>query len=154
MPAMFRQSPSTWWLVLMMVLLPLRGWAGTTMAVHMAAATAVQSAARLTTQPAPDDMPSDCPMRAGTSSSSIGTQPPDVRRDAPAKLLPDSSGDSAGQVVPACSGCDTCELCVAMASFTAPAFSALPDSLRFTTAAVPHGFVSADRALRLKPPIS
>ena len=55
---------------------------------------------------------------------------------------------------PSCSGCDTCELCLAIASFTTPQFHATPFVLSAAPAAVHHGFVSADRASRLKPPIS
>lgn len=53
-----------------------------------------------------------------------------------------------------CSGCDTCELCLAMASFTSPSFHATPFSPSSTPGLVPQGFVSADDASPLKPPIS
>ena len=122
----------------MICLLPLRGWAGQTMAVDMAvqqlAHVAASAPVALGSHIAGPmgAMPEDCPMHAEAS----GTP----------KNLPASS--------PACSGCDTCELCLAIASFAVPQFEAMPFSPGAAPAAVPHGFFSADRASRLKPPIS
>ena len=126
------------WIVLMVCLLPLRGWAGQLMAVDMAMQQFVHAAA---SEPVVagshiagpmDAMPEDCPMHAEASGT-------------PKNLAIGG---------PACSGCDTCELCLAIASFTVPQFQAMPFSPRVAPAAVPHGFFSADHASRLKPPIS
>lgn len=114
-------------LAVMVLLLPLRGWAGTTMAVGMA----VQQVAAAQASPM-SGMPDDCPMRLGASGTPIN-----------------APGDT-----PPCSGCDTCELCLAMASFTTPQFHTTPLRSSTPPAAVPHGFVSADHARGLKPPIS
>lgn len=124
------------WIVMMVVLLPLRGWAGQLMSVDMAmqqVAQAVTSAdgSHLMTLAF---MPDDCPMHAMASETTS---------NAPA----DASG-------PPCSGCDTCELCLTIASFTPSQFHATAFSPTTAPAAMPHGFVSADRASRLKPPIS
>ena len=129
MPLLRRHLLCCLLLAVMVVLLPLRGWAGTTMAVGMA----VQQVAAAQTGPMAD-MSDDCPMRLGASG--IPTNAP---------------GDTNS---PPCSGCDTCELCLAMATFTTPQFHATPNRASTAPAAVPHGFVSADRASRLKPPIS
>lgn len=79
-------------------------------------------------------MPDDCPMHATASETT-------------SKAQSDSSS-------PHCNGCDTCELCLTIASFTPSQFQATPFSPRTVSAAMPHGFISADRASRLKPPIS
>lgn len=128
MPLLCRHLPCYLLLAIMVVLLPLRGWAGTTMAVRMA----VQQVAAAQVGPMAT-MPNDCPMRLGASGT-------------PANAAADTS--------PPCSGCDTCELCLAIASFTAPQFHATPFSPIAAPDAAPAGFVSADRASRLKPPIS
>lgn len=128
MPLLLRHLPCYLLLAVMVVLLPLRGWAGTTMAVGMA----VQQVAAAQAGPMAD-MPDDCPMRLGASG--IPTNAP-------------------GDTSPPCSGCDTCELCLAIASFTTPQFHATPNSASTAPAAVPHGFISADHASGLKPPIS
>lgn len=126
------------WIVLMVCLLPLRGWASQLMAVDMAmqqlahVATSTPVAVGSHVAGPMDAMPQDCPMHTETSGTPTN--------------LPTSS--------PACSGCDTCELCLAIASFTVPQFQAMPFSACVAPAAVPHGFFSADRASRLKPPIS
>ena len=79
------------------------------------------------------DMPDDCPMRLGTSGT---------------------AENATTDVSPPCSGCNTCELCTAMASFTHPQFHAMTFTPSTAPAAVPHNFTSADHANRLKPPIS
>lgn len=121
-------------------LLPMRGWTATAMAMSMATA---QVATAKTHGAASLDgidlseastMAAECPMHIEASG-------------APANAADKNSS-------PACSGCDTCELCLAMASFAAPQFLATPFSHSGTPAALHHGFVSADRASRLKPPIS
>lgn len=124
----------------MVCLLPLRGWAGQLMAVEMAMQQVTQvvvSASDRVGRVTPGSMPvmpDDCPMHTGASG-------------APANGPTDTSSLS-------CSGCDTCELCLAIASCAAPYFQATPFSPSAAPAAMPHGFVSADRASRLKPPIS
>lgn len=128
------------WITVMLVLLPLRGWAGQLMSVDMAMQQVVQavtSAAgpaynnRLMTSVS---MPDDCSMHAAATEA-----------------LSNGQSDSSS---PPCSGCDTCELCMALASFTTPQFHTTAFSRDTAPAAMPCGFVSADRASRLKPPIS
>lgn len=117
-------------LALMVALLPVRGWVGNAMAVDMASQQVLQAQAGVETSPG---MPEDCPMHAGSAADTV----PD-----PAK--------AAGH----CKDCNTCELCLALASFTWSAGA----MASFTPAAVPpsagHPFSSAERSTRLKPPIS
>lgn len=80
-------------------------------------------------------MPDECPLHAGDNSAGSEWKTP------------------AGQITH-CSACDTCELCLALASVTAAQFSALPflpSTVRITAQA---GHVSADQVNLLKPPIS
>ena len=131
-------------LVVMIALLPLRGWAGQLMAVEMAhqqiakvLVPAVQNAGdsiKLASLPSAA-VPDECPMHAGGNSAGTELNIP------------------AGQITH-CSACDTCELCLALASVTAAQFSALPflpSTARITAQA---GHLSADLVNRLKPPIS
>lgn len=128
------------WITVMLVLLPLRGWAGQLMSVDMAMQQVTKA---VTSAGDPADgsqlmtlafMPDDCPMHAMASETTSNGQP------------------DAGS--PPCSGCDTCELCLTIASFTPSEFHATAFSPTTAPAAMPHGFVNADRASRLKPPIS
>ncbi len=115
-------------LVLLIALLPVRGWVGNAMALDMAAQQAVAVSAA-------SAMPADCPMHAAMAEQNGDNSPQ----------------DSAGAH---CSDCDTCQLCLALASFTwtdRPAGAGsrhagpLDSGLRFS---------SADSASGLKPPIS
>ena len=133
MPLLRRHVLCCLMLAVMVVLLPLRGWAGTTMAVGMAAQQVAQQVAAVQASLLTDianiaDMPDDCPMRLAASNTDTDA--------------------------PSCSGCDTCELCLAIASFTTPQFHATPFSPSAAPDTAPSGFVSADRASGLKPPIS
>lgn len=124
----------------MVCLLPLRGWAGQLMAAEMAMQQVTQAVVSSSdrighlTPGAMPVVPDDCPMHA-------------VASGAPVNGSTDTSGLS-------CTQCDTCELCLAIASCAAPDFQATAFSPSAAPAAMPHGFVSADRASRLKPPIS
>ena len=136
-------------IVLMIVLLPVRGWAGNAMAVDMAAQQmAVQqilvaqtsSTSRVSTDAitAGSAMPDDCPMHL----QAVNVQAVD---------------DKPGQAdtnVAHCHSCDTCELCLALGSWSHTAWVAgttsRPASLQLTA----HDFRSADAAASFKPPIS
>jgi hypothetical protein len=112
---------------LMLVLLPLRGWAGNTMAVDTAtqkAATSVMQAQMMDTS-SQTVMPADCDMHA---------QPPS---DAALK----------------CGSCDTCELCLAVANLTLLSWPADHLAPHTSPLAIAESFSSVARALNLKPPI-
>ena len=117
--------------IFLIALLPLRGWAGHVMAIDMAGqqiiaaqGTAKNQAANATISA----MPADCQMltQGGADAAT-------------------SSGH--------CS-CDTCELCLALACAKEAGFF----ESTFTPSTPPQaaiaGFVSADRSTGLKPPIS
>jgi hypothetical protein len=129
-------------LALMIALLPVRGWMGNAMAVDMASQAVAKAYKTGSAVPASvvvdadASMPADCPMHA---------QPADT----------DASGADAPLAGSAhCNACDTCELCLALATSTWP--DLLPTA--FTRHAAPlaagYRFSSADRFSSLKPPIS
>jgi hypothetical protein len=130
---------------LMIALLPIRGWVGDAMAVDMAMQQVVmtQSSASGKTLGSGMDgastpasaMPEDCPMNAKNQDGKS------VESDQP------------GETALSCN-CNSCELCLALASFTLPTLA--------TAAFTPHGeppsrgtrFSSAERVFGIKPPIS
>jgi hypothetical protein len=125
-------------LALMIALLPVRGWMGNAMALDMASqavAQAQKTGAGVSAQ-ADAAMPPDCPMHAQQAD-------PDAY-----------SADAAAAGTVHCNGCDTCELCLALATAT------WPDGVRptITRHAAPlaagYRFSSADRFSTQKPPIS
>ena len=112
-------------IALMLVLLPLRGWAGDVMAVDMAATAVAQVKVQsLTSQPS---MPADCDMHA---------QPPT---------------DNAAVY---CSNCDNCELCLALANLTFATWTDIQQVSPSAPLDFDARFSDAVRALNLKPPIS
>ena len=123
-------------ITLMIVLLPLRGWAGNAMAVDMAAqqmllaqVTIANSAAMV----AESSMPADCPM------------------------LVQAVADKPEQASPAsvhCHSCDTCELCLALAASTLTAWPADMMNPPDAPLLVSNAFQSANTAAGFKPPIS
>jgi hypothetical protein len=128
-------------LAVMIALLPVRGWVGHAMAVDMAAQQVMQAQ-----QATPDAEPGvealamseDCPMHAQASG------PVEPAGDPGAPVAEGSH----------CKGCNTCQLCLALASFTWVG----PQPTAFTPHAEPlaggSNFSSADRASGFKPPIS
>ena len=136
-------------IALMIALLPVRGWMGNAMAIDMAAGMAMQqvSMAQSSTEGATPvsgssaasqataAMPEDCPMTAQNQNGKS------------------VEGEPAGDTASLCN-CDSCELCLALATFTLPTLAIAA----FTAHAEPpsHGtrFSSAERVFSLKPPIS
>lgn len=130
---------------LMIALLPTRGWLGDAMAVDMAMQQIVMTQssasgktllfgrdAALATSAA---MPEDCPMSAQHQGG---------------KSVEDGQAD---ETLASCN-CNSCELCLALASLAFPTMA----TAAFTPHAEPlsHGnrFSSAERVFSLKPPIS
>ena len=136
-------------LALMIALLPVRGWMGNAMAIDMAVNMTLQQA--LMTQGSTENatpasggnavlqasaaMPEDCPMSAQNQDGKF------------------VEGEQAGETAASCN-CNSCELCLALATFTFPTMA----TATFTPHAEPpsHGtrFSSAERVFSLKPPIS
>ena len=123
-------------ITLMIVLLPMRGWAGNAMAVDMAAQQVLSAQTRMasTVAMATDSaMPADCTMH---------TQALDDKAD---KTSPASAH---------CNSCDTCELCLALASVAQATWPAGTVSRPGAPLAAGKDHRSAFRAASYKPPIS
>ncbi len=114
-------------LALMITLLSLRGWVGNAMAVEMASQQAVQAEVR-----GSPVMPEDCPMHAQTGAEAASD--------------PVAAGAH-------CNDCNTCELCLALASFTWPTVAMGAFTPRVGPPSDGHPFSSAENVTRLKPPI-
>ena len=117
-------------IALMIVLLPLRGWAGNAMAVDMAAQQVLMAQAGAVSTAA---MPADCPMHL------------------------QAVADKADQTSPAvdhCHSCDTCQLCLALASWPPQDWPAGLTSRPGAPLLAGTSFRSADTAASIKPPIS
>lgn len=119
-------------LIVMIALLPLRGWVGDAMAIDMA----VQQS-RMTLAATGEPMPENCAMNTQSQSDMLqGVESPQPDAD-----------------TPSCN-CNVCDLCLAMASlhFFSPAAAA------FIAHDAPPArgtrFSSAERGLSHKPPIS
>jgi hypothetical protein len=122
-------------LVVMMILLPARGWAGNEMAVGMAASMVTSATAKA----GESMMSADCPMHFQTLVADTGNN---------------SNPTSKSQWGSGCNSCDTCELCLALATVSHiawPSGGASPHIAPLTTGIAFH---SADSASSLKPPIS
>ena len=123
-------------IALMIVLLPLRGWAGNAMAVDMAAqqvSMAQTSVARTAAMTAASAMPADCPMHMQAL---------------------DDKADQDGTTKLYCHSCDTCELCLALASWTHTAWAAGAMSRPAAPLLMANDFRSAAATASFKPPIS
>ncbi|HYW56634.1 MAG TPA: hypothetical protein VE934_06725 [Polaromonas sp.] len=124
-------------LALLIALLPVRGWVGNAMAVDMAA----QRAAATIAQQA---MPADCPMHA---------QAADQDGSASQQTPGDKAADQ-GKSGKLCADCDTCQLCLALASFTWTDLPTGSHSAHSGPVGTGIRFSSADNVFSLKPPIS
>ena len=148
-------------LALMLVLLPLRGWAGNVMAINMAAGMATATAAEATTATpaeryAPADnaasqsaMPADCPMHTQAVAAEA---PGDSRNDLTDEAAVHAGADASDQAA-FCTSCDTCELCLAVANPAAAAWALSQTERHIVPVAFNTSFTSAASASNLKPPI-
>ena len=117
-------------IALMLILLPLRGWVGNAMAVDMAAQQVLTAQAGAI-EPAP--MSADCNMAMQTMSEE------------------QTQADSA---TAHCHSCDTCELCLALATASQDSWHASPTGRHSAALHAGNVFSSAENALSFKPPIS
>ena len=117
-------------IALMLVLLPLRGWAGNAMAVDMAAQQVRMAQAR-----AADvvPMPADCAMAMQT----------------PAEAM-----QQANQTSSHCHSCDTCQLCLALATPCQVYWPVSPIGRHNAALHTGTAYSSAESASSFKPPIS
>ena len=113
-------------ITVMVVLLPLRGWAGDIMAVNMAASAVDQ--AKISTIVSQASMPADCAMHANQSTD-------------------DAS-------LAQCDKCDTCELCLAVANIAFANWVNTQQPRHSAPMAFDASFSNAVKAMNLKPPIS
>lgn len=111
----------------MIVLLPLRGWAGNAMTIEMATQQVSKAQASAAA------MPADCPLQAQALAGNAAEK-------TPASVQ--------------CHSCDTCQLCLALAASTHTAWPA--DSMDPPDAPllVSNAYRSAHTAAGYKPPIS
>ena len=118
-------------LILMIALLPLRGWASESMAVSMAVQQLVVAQKQVAGKAG---MPADCPFLVEVSE----------------KSTTDTNGDA---ISPLCKGCTTCQLCMALVTGYPSVFGIaahLPHATQLVTSV---SFTSAVRAPGFKPPI-
>ena len=126
-------------LVVMMILLPVRGWAGDHMAVSMAAGMAANMVTSATAKTGESTMSTDCPMHLQTLAADTAN---------------DSNPTSKGQLGSGCNSCDSCELCLALATVTQVAWPSDAARPHIAPLAMGIAYHSADSASSLKPPIS
>lgn len=128
----------------MIVLLPLRGWAGDQMGVQMGVQMGARMATQLATQMAAGDvptqfagvMPADCPM----ASMHADAANPDA--DAASNTAADSE----------C--CTSCDLCLPMSVLSVPQFALMACTGQVAPLVAGVGFLSAAPMHPFKPPIS
>jgi hypothetical protein len=111
--------------LLMILLMPLRGWAGDLMGVQMAVSGLAS--------PAASAMPADCPMKSMHAPASV---------------------DDASPAPSGTEGCTSCDLCLPMAKLSSLRFDAVAFGVHAAPPMGGVAFLSASPALALKPPIS
>jgi hypothetical protein len=115
--------------ILLVMLIPLRGWSAERMVIQMAYSQTVAEVADA--QMSMDGMPADCPMLAQAESKS------------------DKSTSPAKGFV----GCQTCQLCMTLGSFSFPQIQISAHRTEVRPDFSRARFSSADLALQVKPPI-
>ena len=119
-------------LILMIALLPLRGWASEGMVVSMAVQQLVAANGGTAKQA---EMPADCPFVSPMSENS-------------------PSGTNSEPISSLCKGCTTCQLCMALVTGYAPMPDIAAHSHHAQRLSSGISFTSAEHAPRFKPPIS
>lgn len=125
-------------LILMIALLPLRGWASESMAVSMAVQHLVVAQNQLGGAPG---MPADCPLLDQVDQVDQVSN----------KSTTDASSET---ISPWCNGCTTCQLCMALVTGYAPMPDIAAHSHHAKRLSSGISFTSAEHAPRFKPPIS
>jgi hypothetical protein len=136
-----------WFLILMLVLLPARGWSAQLMGIEMGTmqmAHAQKSAAHHASMPkssapmsdlmAMTDMPADCPMHKAASAQDVSA----------------NTNTSADQQHPTC---QACQLCMPLAVLGHTGFTLGHQRCLTPLPQARMSFVSAELALAVKPPI-
>ena len=121
--------------IVLIAVLPVRGWAVDLMGVAMAAQGLATQSAPVEIAPNQAAMPPDCPILAmGVDGSS-------------------SAGNPQEPVSPLCQGCTACQLCMAVISGPPIVLAAYEPERHSHPAKSEHGFASASLRAWLKPPI-
>ena len=141
-------------IALLLILLPVRGWMGNAMAIEMATMSIAAAPKVALDGSNTKGMDADCPMRQQVSAEPGDTvmavaviQGSDAGADAGLA----SASESLGML---CSGCDTCDLCLAIAQLSRTSISATGAQAYPEPASPRDAFSNADRIPGLKPPIS
>jgi len=128
-----------WFLILMLVLLPARGWSAQLMGIEMGAAQmatvqmgSAHHASMSTNSDAMADMPADCPMHKAVSAQEANT------------------GTNVDQQHPTC---QACQLCMPLAVLAHTGFPLGHQRCPMPLPQARMRFVSAELALAVKPPI-
>lgn len=116
-------------LILLVMLLPLRGWSAERMVLQMILSQAALQVAD--EQMAMSGMPADCPMMARPASEAEKSPTP-----------------SKSHI-----GCQTCQLCMTLATPSFPSTDLLTYARQTHPASTSASFISADLARQVKPPI-
>ncbi len=152
LPPLRRIIPSMrhWLLVLMIALLPLRGWAAATMAGQMPAAHAAAAMQAETAH-------AGAPSHQGAGSHKAAALMPDCPEHAAASAEPVMAAGANADTTQASGDCHSCTSCQICHTVAATVNAALP-ALTFSPHALPAeggaSFASAQPAQGLKPPIS
>jgi len=120
-----------WLVLLMVVMLPLRGWAGDLMSVQMATMNAAADTVAA--------MPADCPMHIASHAEA---QASDATEPTPAHT---GSGMQS---------CSSCELCIPLAKLACGSLEAVSFAVHEQPLMPSVDFASASLAPVVKPPIS
>lgn len=115
--------------ILLVMLMPLRGWSAESMALQMALSPLTADVAGQ--QVSMDAMPADCPMLAQQASETDKSPRPAKRH----------------------SGCLTCQLCMSLATQDLAAPDLLTYERQVPTVSVAVSFISAELVRQAKPPI-
>jgi hypothetical protein len=126
-------SMSRLFVLLLIALLPLRGWTAQGMAMQMGAMDRGGVAVAAQMQGADEGMAPDCRLYMQMASTPAAT---------------DASG------TPAHKGCQSCQLCMPLVAMDAPTSAALGAHPQALPVSRRQSFASADRARHVKPPIS
>lgn len=131
-----------WFFVLLIMLLPLRGWIGDAMAVQMALPGQHAPVSGAMQHADGDSGP------AHTHGSSVALATADDCGDHTGAQIADDAMDAAH-----CEACAMCQTCHTVAMLLLPELLAATLVSPISPSANMHIFASADRALLLKPPI-
>ena len=134
---------------LMIALLPVRGWMGNAMAIDMAVNMAMQQVS-MAQSSAEGATPAS---GSNAASQAAAAMPEDCPMTAQNQNGKSVEGEQAGDTAASCN-CNSCELCLALATFTLPTLAIAASTAYVEPPSHGTRFSSAERVFSLKPPIS